>query len=142
MTYRLQVDQDKANKQKKEIEEAQAQLLKLQLSEACEKHSSKKKEKEANKTMMIVNPQAGPAPDWPDLGPNLYPDDRKPPRQRRPAGNWGADRSQRGRGGSWREALGLVVQGILAPTHGMSTNVPMWKRRALGSTLPCAATRP
>lgn len=105
--HRLQLEQDKANKQKK-IEEAQAQLLILQLNKAREKHNSKKKEKlskemkETNKTMMIVKPQADPAPDWPDLDPNLYPDDRKPPRQRLPKGNWGTDRSQRGRGGSWR----------------------------------------
>lgn len=57
VAHRLQLEQDEANKHKKEIEEAQAQLLKLQLTETREKHNSKKKEvKEANKTMMVARP--------------------------------------------------------------------------------------
>lgn len=106
MAHRLTLEQDEVNKQKKELEDTQAQLLKLQLSEAREKYNVKKKEtKESNKIMMVVGPQPGPAPDWPDLDPNLYPDDRRPenpPRQRRPVGNWRATRSYRGRGGYGR----------------------------------------
>lgn len=130
VVHRLQLEQDEANKQKKELEDTQAQLLKLQLNEARKKHNSKKKEKlsketkEANKPMMIVKPLADPKPDWPDLEPNFYPDDRKPPRQRRPAGNWETIAHKEGMVDPGGETLGLVVRGILEPIHGMSaTNV-------------------
>ncbi|KAL3973521.1 TIMELESS-interacting protein [Sarotherodon galilaeus] len=106
VTHRLMLEQDDVNKQKKELEEAQALLLKLQLAEAKIKVSDKKKEvKEAPKKIMVVKPQPDPVPEWPDLDPNVYPDDRWPvnaPRQRQPAGNWGAVRPFRGRGGSAR----------------------------------------
>lgn len=53
--------------------------MKLQLSEARNKLNDKKKEaKETTQKMMVARLQAGPAPDWPDLDPNLYPDDRWP----------------------------------------------------------------
>ncbi|KAL3987752.1 hypothetical protein ACER0C_014867 [Sarotherodon galilaeus] len=104
VTHRLTLEQDDVNKQKKELEEAQALLLKLQLIEARGKAGEKKKEvKEATKKIMVVKPQSDPVPEWPDLDPNVYPDDRWPvnaPRQRQPAGNWGAIRPFRGRGGS------------------------------------------
>ncbi|KAL3976424.1 hypothetical protein ACER0C_022310 [Sarotherodon galilaeus] len=103
VTHRLQSEQDTANKQKKELEEAQAQLVKLQLIEARDKAGEKKKEAKENiKKMMVASPQPDPVPDWPDLDPNLYPDDRWPanaPRQRQPAGNWGTGGPQTGRGG-------------------------------------------
>ncbi|KAL4009565.1 hypothetical protein ACER0C_003417 [Sarotherodon galilaeus] len=103
LTHRLTLEQDDVNKQKKELEEAQALLLKLQLAEAKIKVGEKKKEaKETTKRMMVAKPQPDPVPEWPDLDPNLYPDDRWPvnaPRQRQPAGNWGAVRPYRGRGG-------------------------------------------
>lgn len=103
VTHRLQLEQDVMNKQKKELEDARAQLLKLQLNEAREKFSSKKKEKEASKPMMVVQPQGNPAPDQPDHVPGPYPGDREIPGQRRSGRNRGANRSQRGRGqGSWR----------------------------------------
>ncbi|KAL3979054.1 hypothetical protein ACER0C_017604 [Sarotherodon galilaeus] len=102
VTHRLQLEQDTVNKQKKELEEAQVQLLKLQLSEAREKNSSKKKEKEVSKPMMVVQPQADPAPEQPERAPGSYPGDREIPRQRRTGRNRGANRSQRGRGGFWR----------------------------------------
>lgn len=54
---------------------------------------------------MVARPQTDPEPDWLDLDTNLYPDDRWPankPRQRRPAGNWGAATLKRGRGGYGR----------------------------------------
>ncbi|XP_076735707.1 uncharacterized protein LOC143414755 [Maylandia zebra] len=106
VTHRLQQEQDLTNKQKKELDEAQAQLLRLQLGEAREKYNAKKKEpKELNKTIMVARPQPDPVPDWPDQDPGLYPDDRWPanaPRQRQPVGNWGTGGPQRGRGGSVR----------------------------------------
>ncbi|XP_025760890.1 uncharacterized protein LOC112845727 [Oreochromis niloticus] len=109
VVHRLQQEQDSVNKQKKELEEAQALLVKLQLGEARDKLNNKKKElKEPSKTVMVARPGADPVPDWPDLDPNLYPDDRWPanaPGQRRPAGNWGTGGSQRGRGGSGRSGL-------------------------------------
>ncbi|KAL3992501.1 P-type Ca2+ transporter type 2A [Sarotherodon galilaeus] len=109
VVHRLQLEQDQVNKQKKELEEAQATLIKLQLGEARDKLNNKKKElKEPTKTVMVARPEADPVPDWPDLDPNLYPDDRWPvnePRQRRPAGNWGTGGPQRGRGGSGRGGL-------------------------------------
>lgn len=89
VVHRLQLKLDEANKQKRELEEVQAQLLKLQLTEARNKLNEKKKEikeaKEGTKKMMVARPQADLTPDWPDLDPNLYPDDRWPangPRQR------------------------------------------------------------
>lgn len=124
VTHRLQQEQDDANKQKKELKEAQALLLKLQLAEAKNKVSEKKKEiKETAKKMMVAWPEPDPVPDWPDLDQNLYPDDRMPvntPRQRQPAGNWVAVAPQRRcvgyvRGGS----KGLVVRGIAVRHHGM-----------------------
>ncbi|KAL3987092.1 T-complex protein 1 subunit epsilon [Sarotherodon galilaeus] len=103
LTHRLTLEQDEVNKQKRELEEAQAWLVKLQLAEAKDKASDRKKEsKEATKKMMVAKPQPDPVPEWPDLDPNLYPDDRwavNAPRQRQPAGNWGATRPYRGRGG-------------------------------------------
>ncbi|KAL3967177.1 hypothetical protein ACER0C_030799 [Sarotherodon galilaeus] len=109
VAHRLQQEQDSVNKQKKELEEAQALLVKLQLGEARDKFNNKKKElKEPSKTIMVARPGTDPVPDWPDLDPNLYPDDRWPanaPGQRRPAGNWGTGGSQRGRGGSGRGGL-------------------------------------
>lgn len=49
MAHRLTLEQDEVNKQKKELEDTQAQLLKLQLSEAREKYNVKKKKtKESN----------------------------------------------------------------------------------------------
>ncbi|KAL4009593.1 hypothetical protein ACER0C_003445 [Sarotherodon galilaeus] len=104
VTHRLMLEQDEVNKQKKALEDAQAELVKLQLNEARDKYVGKKKEiKEATKKIMVVKPQPDPVPEWPDLDPNVYPDDRWPvnaPRQRQPAGNWGAGRPYRGRGGS------------------------------------------
>lgn len=44
VVHRLQLEQDEANKQKREIEEAQAQLLKLLLNEAREKGSQRSKQ--------------------------------------------------------------------------------------------------
>lgn len=44
VVHRLQLEQDKANKQKKELEDAQVLLIKLQLAEAKNKVSDKKKE--------------------------------------------------------------------------------------------------
>lgn len=109
VVHRLQQEQDSVNKQKKELEEAQTQLIRLQLGEARDKLNNKKKEpKEPTKTVMVARPGADPVPDWPDLDPNLYPDDRWPvnaPGRRRPAGNWGTGGSQRGRGGSGRSGL-------------------------------------
>ncbi|KAL3977052.1 SLIT-ROBO Rho GTPase activating protein [Sarotherodon galilaeus] len=103
LTHRLTLERDEVNKLKKDLEDKQAELLKLQLNEAREKYVGKKKEiKEASKAMMVAKPQPDPVPEWPDLDPNLYPDDRWPvnaPRQRQPVGNWGAARSYRGRGG-------------------------------------------
>lgn len=87
MVHRLKLEQDEANKQKKELEDVQALLIKLQLAEAKNKVSDKKKEaKEGTKKMMVVRPQTDPEPDCLDLDTNLYPDDRWPankPRQRR-----------------------------------------------------------
>lgn len=42
--HRLQLEQDEAINKKKELEEAQGQLLKLQLTEARDKANEKKKE--------------------------------------------------------------------------------------------------
>lgn len=80
VTHRLAQEQELVSKQKTELEEAQAQLLKLQLIEARDKAGEKKKEaKESVKKIMAVRPQpqADPVPEWPDLDPNLYPDDRR-----------------------------------------------------------------
>lgn len=86
VVHRLELEQDQANKQKTDLEKAQAQLLKLQLNEGRGKHNSKKREvKDSNKKMMVARPQPDSVPDWPDLDPNLYPDDRwhdNTPRQR------------------------------------------------------------
>ncbi|KAL3968316.1 hemicentin [Sarotherodon galilaeus] len=102
VTHRLQLEQDTVNKQKKELEEAQAQLLKLQLGEAREKNNVRKKEKEGIKPMMVVQPQVDPAPEQPERAPSSYPGDHEIPRQRRTGRNRGANRLQRGRGGLWR----------------------------------------
>lgn len=104
--HRLELEKDEVNKKKQELEEAQGQLVKLKLAEAREKLNEKKKEnKDGPKKMLVAQPRGDPGPDWPDLNPVLYPDDRWPangPRQERFAGNWGATRSLRGRGGSQR----------------------------------------
>ncbi|KAL4008755.1 hypothetical protein ACER0C_002607 [Sarotherodon galilaeus] len=122
VVHRVQQEQDLVNKQKKELEEAQAQLIRLQLGEARDKVDSKKKElKEQTKKIMVVRPEADPLPDWPDLDPNLYPGDRWPanaPRQRRPAGNWGTGGSQRGRGGFGRGGLRARPLGSPANNDG------------------------
>ncbi|XP_019202288.1 uncharacterized protein LOC109195151 [Oreochromis niloticus] len=131
VVHRLQLEQDQVNKQKKELEDAQAQLIRLQLGEARDKADSKKKElKEQSKNIMVARPGADPVPDWPDLDPNLYPDDRWPanaPRQRRPAGNWGTGGPQRGRGGSGRG-------GLRAQSTGSPYNNASW-----GSCFICGA---
>ncbi|KAL4008642.1 hypothetical protein ACER0C_002494 [Sarotherodon galilaeus] len=131
VVHRLQQEQDSVNKQKKELEEAQAQLIRLQLGEARDKIDSKKKEmKEQSKKIMVARPGADPVPDWPDLDPNLYPEDRWPtnaPGQRRPAGNWGTGGSQRGRGGSGRS-------GLRAQSTGSQLNYASW-----GSCFICGA---
>ncbi|KAL3991241.1 protein NEDD1 [Sarotherodon galilaeus] len=107
--HRLQLEKEEVTNKKKELEEAQGQLLRLQLAEAKIKANEKKKEsKDGAKKMLVAKPQGDPGPDWPDLDPGLYPDDRWPangPGQGQPAGNWGAGRSQRGRGGYRRGAL-------------------------------------
>lgn len=104
--HRLELEREEVTKKKQELEEAQGQLVKLKLAEAREKVSEKKKEsKDGAKKMLVAKPQGDPRPDWPDLDPVLYPDDRWPangPRQGRPAGNWGVTRSLRGRGGPQR----------------------------------------
>lgn len=132
MTHRLQQEQDEANKQKKELEEAQAQLLKLQLIEARNKAGKKKKEvKESTKKMMVARPQPDPVPEWPDLDPNLYPDDRWPinaPRQRQPAGNWGAI-------GPQGEDKGLVVRGIPVTRVGVVVSDVELTDTGLGNVL-------
>lgn len=103
LTHRLQIEQDIVNKQKKELEEAQAQLIKLQLTEARHKVGDKKKEdRDSVNKIMLTRPQPGPVPEWPDLAPVLSPDGGWPvnaPRQRQPIGNWGSGGPQRGRGG-------------------------------------------
>lgn len=73
VVHRLELEQDQANKQNKDLEDAQAQLLKLQPNEARGKPNSKKREvKDSNKTMMAARPQPDSVSDWPDLDPNLY----------------------------------------------------------------------
>lgn len=86
---RLQLELDVANQKRRELEKAQAQLLKLQLSEARQKVGKKKKDsKEGAKKMMVVRPSIDPVPDWLDLDPNLYADYRLPGHGLR-QGNWG-----------------------------------------------------
>lgn len=109
VVHRLQEEQDLVNKQKKELEEAQAQLLRLQLGEAREKIDIKKKEQKAqSKTIMVSRPETAPAPEWPAGVPYANENDHWPAnalRQRRPAGNWVTGESQRGRGGYGRGGL-------------------------------------
>lgn len=121
VSHRLQLEQDRANKQKKELGEAQASLLKLQLAEARNKACEKKKEeKEKTEKMMIVATQPGPGPEWPDSGPGPCTNDGWPanaPRQNQPTGNWGTGGSYRGRGGS--------AEGVLrARNTGNLSSVP------------------
>ncbi|KAL3970492.1 nesprin-1 [Sarotherodon galilaeus] len=143
MAHRLQQEQDLVNKQKKELEEAQAQLIRLQLGEARDKVDGKKKElKEQTKKIMVARPGADPVPDWPDLDPNLYPDDRWPanaPGQRKPVGNWGTGGPQRGRGGSGRG--GLRARPLGSPGNNYSGNCCFlcgaeghWARGCLAAT--------
>lgn len=137
IVHRLELERDEVTKEKLDLEEAQGQLVKLKLAEAREKLTEKKREsKEGAKKMLVAKPQGEPEPDWPDLDPVLYPDDRWPangPRQGRPVGNWGAGILQRERGGYGRgesrgRGLGRTYAG---PKHVLQ----VWRTRTLGSTV-------
>lgn len=91
--HRLQLEQDAVDQKKRELEEAQTHLVKLQLAEARQKLNDKKKDtKEEVKKMMVARPSVDLVLDWPDLDPNLNPDDRWPghgPRQLESTGGVG-----------------------------------------------------